>query len=156
MADAGSRFVHWKDGQGNEIGTQTTLSLDMYADATVTAVFVPDDWVVVTVGLQSAVAGAVQLAPCDACAPHRGRESIPRRGDPGLRAQQGLNSGHVVNACTRPGLANLAYWTGQPRRRCRNAKVPTPWMLCGPSKNSISVRSPTPKRTYWRRVLAYS
>ena len=45
----------------------------------------------------------------------------------------------------RADAAPLAYWGfGQSRCLCRKPYVPTPLIVCGPSKNSISVRSEMP------------
>ncbi len=39
---------------------------------------------------------------------------------------------------------------------CRKSNVPRPWMVCGPLKNSMAVRSPRFSWSYRRRTLAYS
>ena len=77
----------------------------------------------------------------------------------------GLAHGAGAEGAAFSGLLNIASNRGKAGRhlgvapgRCllRNSNVPLPWIECGPSKNSISVRSARPIFTEWRRVLAYS
>jgi hypothetical protein len=42
--------------------------------------------------------------------------------------------------------ANHHFFSGHFRCRCRNANVPFPLIVCGPTNHSISVRSPSPSR----------
>ena len=53
-------------------------------------------------------------------------------------------------------VARLSRHLGGPRCFSRKAKVPTPWISCGPGKYSISVCSGIFSREYSRRTLAYS
>ena len=49
--------------------------------------------------------------------------------------------------CLRLDVGCWMFCFQNPRCLCRNSKVPTPWMVCGPSNHSISVRSATPSFT---------
>lgn len=64
-----------------------------------------------------------------------------------------VNLSHFVDLWR---LRLLHLRSGQFKCFARNSNVPLPLMVCGPLKNSISVLSPKPSCTYWRRVLANS
>ena len=66
-----------------------------------------------------------------------------------INPQLAAHRGNVaVQEVTAEGVVVLRFGGGcHGCGSCRNSNVPTPWIVCGPSKNSIAVRSPSPSPT---------